>query len=136
MTSTTDAGSSAEGARTGTLQAEAALLLDAVAARLTTVAGPPEEDAAADARCPSCGHAAAAPCTACPVCRFVAILRGERPEVTARLVDGALGVVRALRAMLPDADGTTEAQQPDDAPTRADGDVPPPPPRLQRIEIR
>jgi hypothetical protein len=32
----------------------------------------------------------------------MALLRGERPEATARLVDGALMIIRTLRSLVPD----------------------------------
>ena len=57
-----------------------------------------------DGRCPECGSIPGASCTACPLCRFLAVLRGERPEATAKLVDGALLIVRTLRSLLPDAE--------------------------------
>ncbi|HEY3089441.1 MAG TPA: hypothetical protein VGJ59_15445 [Jatrophihabitantaceae bacterium] len=40
-------------------------------------------------------------CTWCPICQFVAVLRGERPDVNERV---AL-VVAALRAMFDQAEG-------------------------------
>ena len=43
-------------------------------------------------------------CTACPLCRFLAVIRGERPEATAKLLDGALLIVRTLRSLLPEPD--------------------------------
>ncbi len=94
----------------GTLATEAALLLDAVVDRLTTLrpdaADPADGGAAhAAARCPECGTVPGAACTACPLCRFLAVIRGERPETAARFVDGALLVVRGLRSMLPEPDG-------------------------------
>ncbi len=58
--------------------------------------------ATADGRCPECGSVPGASCTACPLCRFMALLRGERPEATARLVDGALMIIRTLRSLVPD----------------------------------
>ena len=84
-----------------------------------------------DGRCPECGSVPGASCTACPLCRFLAMLRGERPETTAKLVDGALLIVRALRSMIPDAPEATAptaggAAGPGDAPT------PPPPPPARR----
>ena len=113
----------------GPLALEAALLLDVVADRLesmktptasatptgksatgktssTDEADPPgaddEEPAAATGRCPECGSVPGASCTACPLCRFMALLRGERPEATAKLVDGALMIIRTLRSLVPD----------------------------------
>jgi hypothetical protein len=67
------------------------------------------------------------------------MLRGERPETTAKLVDGALLIVRALRSMIPDTPGA--------APSTAAGPTgpgeppppsPPPPARrggFERIDI-
>lgn len=75
--------------------------------RITGTAGAATDSDAAggpdDGRCPRCGHdpAANAACTACPLCRLTALLRGERPESTARLVDGALTVIQLLRGLLP-----------------------------------
>lgn len=88
----------------GSLATEAALLLDAVAARLQTLDMTRAETASPPpGGCPQCGHdpSLTEACTACPLCRFLAVVRGERPETTARFVEGALTVVQALRAMLP-----------------------------------
>jgi hypothetical protein len=105
----------------GSLGAEAALLLDAIAGRLealrpTGAQGP--DDRAPDPAptwaptgCPQCGHdpSATVTCTACPLCRLLAVLRGERPETTARLVEGALVVVQSLRALLPEPTAAGDA---------------------------
>lgn len=135
----------------GPLAVEAALLLDVVADRLTALkpdpgASPPGSSTTAapggpevtgeppgatasgrplgpEGRCPECGSIPGASCTACPLCRFLAMLRGERPETTAKLVDGALLIVRALRSMIPDAPVAPEATGP-----RGAGDPPPTPP--------
>jgi hypothetical protein len=106
----------------GSLGAEAALLLDAIAGRLEalrpTDGGDGQDDRAAEPTatgaptgCPQCGHdpSATVTCTACPLCRLLAVLRGERPETTARLVEGALVVVQSLRALLPEPAGAGEA---------------------------
>ena len=113
------------GPTVGPLALEAALLLDVVADRLTSIkvsteaAGAPAAGEAPDpqnptqttasgttaagtGRCPECGSVPGASCTACPLCRFMALLRGERPEATARLVDGALMIIRTLRSLVPD----------------------------------
>lgn len=146
----------------GPLAVEAALLLDVVADRLTALkpdppgsgptapgagerasgastTGEPAGSAAAgrplgpDGRCPECGSVPGASCTACPLCRFLAMLRGERPETTAKLVDGALLIVRALRSMIPDAPAPTPPG------AAGPGDPPPPPPArrggFERIDI-
>lgn len=133
----------------GPLAVEAALLLDVVADRLTSLRPAGESDAGEppsgtpqaappdppptptsppsaartappsqarpeptlgpDGRCPECGSVPGASCTACPLCRFLAVLRGERPEATARLVDGALLIVRTLRSLLPEAEPAAAA---------------------------
>jgi hypothetical protein len=86
-----------------------------------------------DGRCPECGSIPGASCTACPLCRFLALLRGERPEATAKLVDGALMIIRTLRSLVP--------EQPTPAPAGAstsDPHPPPPPARrggLEHIDI-
>ena len=57
----------------------------------------PADGEAAHATPPAARSAAPVPgaaCTACPLCRFLALIRGERPEAAARFVDGALLVVR------------------------------------------
>lgn len=110
------------------------MLLDVVADRLSSMKpaeGAAEETAEAAGRCPECGSVPGASCTACPLCRFVAVLRGERPEATARLVDGALLIVRTLRSLIPEPDGGPAAD-----PARPDPG--PPPPRrggLEHIDI-
>ena len=67
--------------------------------------------AGADGRCPECGSVPGAYCTACPLCRFIALLRGERPEATARLVDGALMIIRTLRSLVPEPGDPAAAHQ-------------------------
>ena len=106
----------------GPLAQEAAMLLDVVADRLTSMKpadGPSEKTAGATDRCPECGSIPGAECTACPLCRFVAVLRGERPEATARLVDGALLIVRTLRTLIADPEEAAEAPRPDPGPPPA-----------------
>lgn len=123
----------------GPLAQEAALLLDVVADRLASMnPGDPDGDgrpgvptAPTPGRCPECGAVPDAMCTACPLCRFLAVLRGERPEATARLVDGALMIVRTLRSLIPDA--------PEQSPTPDSARHEPPPGRrdgLEHINIR
>ena len=79
--------------------------------------------------CPTCGHQPGESCTACPLCRFLAVLRGERPEATARWVDGALIIVQALRSLIPAADARRPTSRRHRRPD-------PPPQRLQHIEIQ
>jgi hypothetical protein len=74
-----------------------------------------------------------AECRWCPLCQLIAVLRGERPEVTAVLADVLRATADALHAFAaaPDA--------PSAAAPRADeeeaGPASDPPPAVQRIEI-
>jgi hypothetical protein len=131
------------GPQVGPLALEAALLLDVVADRLESMkerttasdgaAADTEGDTAAgpsptvgsDGRCPECGSIPGASCTACPLCRFLALLRGERPEATAKLVDGALMIIRTLRSLVPEQPAPAGAATSDPHP-------PPPPPPARR----
>jgi hypothetical protein len=69
-------------------------------------------------------------CRWCPVCQAAAVVRGERPEVTAALADVLTTAAAALRTF-------AEASRPDaaepeaDTPDAEDGD----PPAVQRIDI-
>ncbi|TKJ30444.1 hypothetical protein [Blastococcus sp. CCUG 61487] len=71
-------------------------------------------------------------CRWCPVCQAAAVLRGERPEVTAALADVLTTTAAALR------DLADEVAQPAPAPaedgTRPDDEGPDPRP-VQRIDI-
>ena len=129
----------------GTLTSEAALLLDALALRLAaaqagrTEARPPEPR---PTPCPECGQVAgpeSASCPGCPLCRLLSVVRGERPEVTATLVDAAALFVSALRAALPDPAGgpaTNPAGGPATNPAPAETVTPPDGPGgVQRIRI-
>jgi hypothetical protein len=76
----------------------------------------------------------AADCRWCPVCQAAAVLRGERPEVTAALADLVGAAATALRAFAeagppaptapPDPDPEADVREPAD-----------PAPPVQRIEI-
>jgi hypothetical protein len=67
-------------------------------------------------------------CRWCPVCQAAAVVRGERPEVTAALADVLASAAAALRTFAEAA----EPQVPeDDVETEEDGD----PPAVQRIDI-
>ncbi|HEY2299467.1 MAG TPA: hypothetical protein VGH43_17160 [Jatrophihabitans sp.] len=68
---------------------------------------------------------AAAVCDWCPVCQFMAVLRGERPEVTERVTEAGAAVAAALRAVLDAAASSRPAGEPEEAK----------PPRVQRIDL-
>lgn len=112
------------GRPTGSLADEAGQLIDAVAARLAVMKvgvaaagpGPAETDAV---------HT----CLGwCPVCRGAELLRGDRPELSDKLIDTALVVLDALRTLLPDQPPATA----DDAQTTDPADRA----GIERIDIR
>ncbi len=72
-----------------------------------------------------------ADCAWCPLCQAAAVVRGERPEVTAALADVLTATATALRTF-------AESGQPDGSGMPAEsGDEPraEPRPAVQRIEI-
>ena len=70
-----------------------------------------------------------ADCTWCPLCQAAAVLRGERPEVTAALADVLTATATALRNFA-ESSSPTATDVPAD-----DGRGAEPPPAVQRIEI-
>lgn len=62
-------------------------------------------------------------CQWCPLCRFVAVLRGDRPEVTERVAEAGAALASAVRALIDAAASGTQ---------QASG---PPAPRVQRIDL-
>ena len=83
----------------------------------------PAEGAAAGG---SAGHAA--DCRWCPLCQAAAVLRGERPEVTAALADTLAAVAGALRTY------GAAAEPAGPAPDQPAPDADPGPP-VQHVEI-
>lgn len=63
-------------------------------------------------------------CDWCPLCQFVAVLRGDRPDVTERVAEAGTAMASAVRALL---DATTSGQQ--RAADEAAG------PRVERIDL-
>jgi hypothetical protein len=62
-------------------------------------------------------------CQWCPLCQFMAVLRGERPEVTERVAEAGTALASAVRALL-DATARTGPEHGE-----------PPRPRVQRIDL-
>ena len=77
--------------------------------------------------------ARSAECRWCPLCQLIAVLRGERPEVTAALADVLRATADALHAFTaaPEDPGPAGPRAEEEAAAPA-GD---PPPVVQRIEI-
>jgi LSD1 subclass zinc finger protein len=72
-----------------------------------------------------------ADCVRCPFCQAAAVVRGERPEVTAALADVLTTTATALRAF---AESVRPAEPTTPAPTDAEPAAEPHP-AVQRIEI-
>lgn len=51
-------------------------------------------------------------CGWCPVCAAVALVRGQRPEVAARLTEHVAGLVQALRQVLAEQAAEPAAEEP------------------------
>jgi hypothetical protein len=64
----------------------------------------------------------AAPCQWCPLCQFVAVLRGERPEVTEQVAEVGTALASALRTLVEAASRPTPHAEPR-------------PDRVQRIDL-
>ena len=67
-------------------------------------------------------------CRWCPICQVAAVVRGERPEVTAALADVLTATATALRTFAAAAEAPQESA-PEEDETGA------PPPAVQQIEI-
>lgn len=67
-------------------------------------------------------------CQWCPICQFVAVLRGERPDVTDRVVEAGTALLSAFRAFM-------DATVPHPEGRAAHDDAPAAPPRVQRIDL-
>jgi hypothetical protein len=74
----------------------------------------------------------AAECQWCPLCQFVAVLRGERPEVTERLTEAGTALLAAVRAVAEAAAGGAAG----DGAGASSGDPgAPATPRVQKIDL-
>jgi hypothetical protein len=88
--------------------------------------------AATPAPSPAAGESAhRADCSWCPLCQAAAVVRGERPEVTAALADVLTATATALRTFAESA----RPAEPSPPASTDDGPEAEPPPAVQRIEI-
>ena len=71
----------------------------------------------------------ASDCRWCPVCQAAAVVRGERPEVTAALADVLTATAAALRNFAEAAEGDAHVTPPEPEAEAAE------PPAVQEIEI-
>jgi hypothetical protein len=65
-------------------------------------------------------------CQWCPLCQFMAVLRGERPEVTERVTEAGAALASALRAIV---DAAASAAPGSETAPKQDA------PRVQRIDL-
>lgn len=91
------------------LRTEARALLETLEAKVVAlreqVPADPASSDGADRAVPTCGSCgaqvpAAQTCSGCPWCSTAALLRGERPELATRLLDGALTAIALVRSLL------------------------------------
>ncbi len=82
------------------------------------------------------GPAHGADCRWCPVCQAAAVVRGERPDVTAALADVLATTASVLRDLAGEPDGSDAAPDADAADPDPDtADAGPGPVTVQRIDI-
>jgi hypothetical protein len=77
---------------------------------------------------PADGAEHSSDCRWCPICQAAAVVRGERPEVTAAIADVLTTAAAALRTFAAAGGDAPAAAEPDET---DDGD----PPGVQQIEI-
>ena len=77
------------------------------------------------------GRSHGSDCSWCPLCQAAAVVRGERPEVTAALADVLTAAATALRTLAESA----QPAEPSQPASTDDGPEAEPPPAVQRIEI-
>lgn len=65
-------------------------------------------------------------CEWCPLCQFVAVLRGDRPEVTERVAEAGTALTSAVHALLDATTGRRADQQAADQPAG---------PRVEHIDL-
>jgi hypothetical protein len=103
------------------------------ARRLLDAFRPPAGSAPAE---PVAGTGHAADCRWCPVCQAAAVLRGERPEISAAVADVLATTAAVLRDLAgePRPAGTTPPARPPGSPADGDDGAPGAGP-VQRIDI-
>jgi hypothetical protein len=72
----------------------------------------PVLDRMRDEAAPPQGARPAPSCALCPVCAVISALRGERPELAARLAEQAAGLLAVLRAALEEGEGAPAPAEP------------------------
>lgn len=114
---------------------ELRLLLDAVAFRAEEYlagCGDGEGDAAGEGQ----DRTGSAPCGWCPLCAVASILRGQRPELSARVTEQLAGLVTVLRQVLVDERGSPGATADSGTSDDPESGIDPSSPKVQRIDVR
>lgn len=75
---------------------------------------PDTDPAGSSADHPSADHAEHQG-TACPLCTVLAVVRGERPELAAALLDGAVTALQLVRSLVSEQSEQSEQSDPDGA---------------------
>ncbi|SDE94897.1 hypothetical protein SAMN05660485_02236 [Blastococcus fimeti] len=108
-------------------------LLDAFRPPADATSAAPEPGATPDLGAnPDPGAAHGADCRWCPVCQAAAVLRGERPDVTAAVADVLATTASVLRDLAGEPSGPGAPAAADDD---AEPDDEPGPAAVQRIDI-
>jgi hypothetical protein len=81
------------------------------------------------------GHFAGGDCTWCPLCQFVSVLRGDRPELTDRVTETGAAVVTAVRAFVDAAVAAAGSAAGSATGAGTAGPAQPAAPRVQRIDL-
>ncbi len=101
-------------AQHASLATEASLLLTVVADRLEPIVQAGRDQAADPDPAPTEPAAEQAaehqPCTSCPICVLITVVKSDNGEINHKLAEGALLMVNALRGMLTDS--ATKPQSP------------------------
>ncbi|MEJ2889032.1 hypothetical protein [Actinomycetospora aeridis] len=103
-----DAGRAAQERLTEEARATASALIDWLGTRVEATSTGAGGGPAGGSRRTTAGHSrlgmrppqSPGPCAWCPICALVAALRGEQPELTARLAEQASGLMTLLRLMV------------------------------------
>jgi hypothetical protein len=87
----------------GTIGDEAVKLIDAV-----------QDWARRNFNDPATAHIAtgAPECAWCPICQLIAVLRGDRPEISDKIAEAGASMVAALRAVIDAASSAAPAERP------------------------
>ena len=73
-------------------------------------------------------------CTWCPICQFVALVRGEAPELADKLSEAAATFTATVKAVLETAQQQS-ASRPRPTPAPREGEAPRDAPRVHKIDL-